>query len=333
VQVAGIAGLAPDSGVSGTIEAEQVEEGADEKGALLLPDPESSGSIAAVREMLVPTDENVADAPTTLGEAVPSAVAPSATPADNAPAVVPLTDMLPAAQLPAPVPQTCTPRAAERPAAATPAVNQPIVAPHVPPIGLVPPAAPAILPPLRTAVVGAAEAEGRGDRDEKLIKAETQIRTLRAELHIALAEKAALEERVARAETSTQGGGAGDACAARMAVEERLSAVETENMRLHCELQAMRAALLSTETTTAPPPPSEEVVAVVVTPRKFETWTCLKYCCSCLCFAFLRPLMLAVLWLLASLCAPCRWYQARRRAVDVFVSKAEYGGDAPSESP
>ena len=62
-----------------------------------------------------------------------------------------------------------------------------------------------------------------------------------------------------------------------MLFEERVSAVEAENVRLYCELQALRAAMLGDETTTAPPPPIEEVVEVVTAvPLKYETWTCLK---------------------------------------------------------
>lgn len=96
-------------------------------------------------------------------------------------------------------------------------------------------------------------------------RAEAEVRKLRAELHALKTEKAATEARLISAECAMANGPEDAAAIARaraMEAEARAVRAEEETLKLHCELQALRAAVLIEQTeggtTTSAPPPEDD---------------------------------------------------------------------------
>jgi len=158
----------------------------------------------------------------------------------------------------------------------------------------------------------------RAERAERrATKAEADVRKLRADLHAMNNARSEAEERARRIEQAVHesGGSANEAWAARASVEERAARAESENVRLHCELQALRAALIGDDRPTGPAPQTSSLEP------KYEAGLCLNYSCGCLCF-FLAWFCSLILSVLCWPCALCGKLLARAAGV---------GG--PSETP
>lgn len=158
-------------------------------------------------------------------------------------------------------------------------------------------------------------AEKRAETSEKIAaKAQAEVRKLRAELHAVRAEKTRVEERAAQAELALEGADDPEACASRLQAEDRATRAETEVLRLHCELQAFRTAMLgeckSLSITPTPQKDSPDDFGGNA-PAKYGAIACCRYSCGCLHFYLVR----LCVCLVTLLCGPLRW--SRNKALHI----------------
>uniref|UniRef100_A0A7S2C4S3 Uncharacterized protein n=1 Tax=Alexandrium andersonii TaxID=327968 RepID=A0A7S2C4S3_9DINO len=140
-------------------------------------------------------------------------------------------------------------------------------------------------------------------------KAQAEVRKLRAKLHEFRADMARIEERAVRAEQAVRGAESAEAWASWAEAEERAVRAESEVLRLHCELEAFRTAMLGEDKilSSAPPPVVRLDEFETAPGNEFPTEYGLRPCCSysCGCLRFSAERLCANLSSL--LCRPVRW--------------------------
>jgi len=171
------------------------------------------------------------------------------------------------------------------------------------------------------------ESKGNGDvaamvaraelAEKRALKAEAEVRKLRADLHTSRTQKASEEERAMRAEMLAQSTHSAELWAIKVAAEERAVKAETENLHLHCEIQALRAAILGDVHAPTSPPPVRP--AASPTDMKPPIASSFQHLVAC-------PWRAVDKCRQVLLCAPCR---RSRRARDVCVSPSGDSTETP----
>lgn len=141
-------------------------------------------------------------------------------------------------------------------------------------------------------------------------KAQAEVRKLRAKLHEFRVDMARVEERAVRAERAVRGAESAEAWASWAEAEDRAVRAEAEVLRLHCELQAFRTAMLGEDkiltSTPTPVMPLDDLEAAPGNsdfPTEYGLRPCFRYSCGCLRFSAQHLCG----FFGALLCKPVRW--------------------------